>query len=209
MDEKEGRMPVPRHARIGFYTAQPGDLDHVIERARDEVIPMLEVEPGFRRYTLVRTGPDSLVSLTGWETPEQAYLAARRLSAWVAEVMGQTLLSVENQVAEVIHYTEAGTAAPGYVRFARFAFKEGGAADARRKVEAELVPLIKQQPGFVRYVVFQTGPDSVIAYTAFASKEQSDAAAGATRSWVEQHVAADIASVERSAGEVIWAVRKD
>jgi heme-degrading monooxygenase HmoA len=202
-------MPVPRHARIGFYTAQPGDLDHVLERARDEVIPMLELEPGFRRYTIVRTGPDSLVSLTGWETHEEAYLAARRLSAWVAEVMGQTLLSVENQIAEVVHHTEAGRAAPRYARLARFQFKEGRADALRRQVEAELVPLIQRQPGFVRYVVFQTGPESVIAYTAFASKEQSDAAAGATRSWVEQHVAADIASVDRYAGEVVWAVRKD
>jgi heme-degrading monooxygenase HmoA len=202
-------MPAPRHARIGFYTARPGDLDHVLERARDEVIPMLELEPGFRRYTIVRTGPDALVSLTGWETHEEAQLAARRLSAWVAEVMGPTLVSVENQIAEVIHHTETSTAAPAYARLARFQFTEGGAADARRKVEAELVPLIQQQPGFVRYVVFQTGPDSVISYTAFASKEQADAAAAVTRPWVDRNVAADIAAVERYAGEVVWAVRKD
>src|SRR5579885_2367175 len=118
-------MTEPRHARIGFYTARPGDLDHVVERARDEVIPMLEAEFGFRRYVVVRADPNMLVSITGWDTHEQAQLAARRLSAWVAEVMGTTLGSVENHVAEVVIYHEASADAPGFARFALFTFKPG------------------------------------------------------------------------------------
>ena len=202
-------MPEPRHARIGFYTARPGDLDDVLERARDEVIPMLESEAGFRRYTVVRAEPDTLVSLTGWDTHEQAQMAARRLSAWVAEVMGTALLSVENHIAAVVHNTEVGTVAPVYARFATFEFTPGKAEALRRKVEAEFVPLLRRQAGFVRYVVFETGPDSVISYTAFASRKEAEAATEAIRAWVEANVTADIVSVERHAGDVVWAVRKD
>lgn len=202
-------MPAPRHARIGFYTARPGDLDHVIERARDEVIPMLELEAGFRRYTVVRTGPDRLVSITGWDTHDEAQMAARRLSAWVAEVMGPTLVSVENHIAEVAHITEASPAVPAYGRVVLFDFKAGRAEAVREKVEAEFVPLVREHAGFVRYVVFRTQEERVISFTAFASEREGEAAAAAIRGWVETNIAADIASVERFAGAVAWSVRKD
>ena len=202
-------MPAPRHARIGFYTARPGDLDHVLERARDEVIPMLELEAGFRRYTIVRTDPDRLVSITGWDTNDEAQMAARRLSAWVAEVIGETLVSVENHIAQVAHITEASPTTPIYGRIAAFQFIPGMAEGLQEKVAAELVPLFQQQPGFVRYVAFQTGPESAITFTAFASQRESDTAAGAIRGWMEGNTAGEIVSAERHAGEVVWSIRRD
>ena len=202
-------MTAPRHARIGFYTARPGDLDLVIERARDEVIPMLELESGFRRYTIVRTGPDRLVSLTGWDTHDEAQMAARRLSAWVAEVMGETLVSVENHIAEVTYLSEDAPAPQAYGRIAHFQFKPGATEALRGKVEAEFVPLLRQQAGFVRYVAFQTGPERAITFTAFASRQAGEAAAEAIRRWVEANVADHVEAVERQAGEIVWSVRKD
>ena len=202
-------MPAPSHARIGFYTARPGDLDLVLERARDEVIPMLEAESGFRRYTVVRTGPDRLVSITGWDTHAEAQMAARRLSAWVAEVMGETLIAVENHIAEVVYLTEASAAMPVHGRIARWQFTPGAFAALRTSVEREYVPLLSRQPGFVRYVAFRTGDDTAITFTGFASQKQAEAAAAATRAWVEQHVDPSVGSVERDAGEVVWSVRKD
>jgi quinol monooxygenase YgiN len=202
-------MHEPRHARIGFYTARPGDLDAVIERAREEVIPMLELEPGFRRYTVVRTGPDTLASITGWDTHAQAGAAARRLSAWVAEVMGPELISVENHIAEVVHLTESSPAAPAFGRVALWQFKPGMPAAIRPRVEGEFVPLLRRQPGFVRYIVFQIGEDRAITFTGFASHEQADAAAAAARPWLEANAGPAAESVTRQEGPVVWSLRAD
>jgi heme-degrading monooxygenase HmoA len=202
-------MPAPRHARIGFYTARPGDLDHILERARDEVIPMLELEAGFRRYTVVRAEREMLVSITHWDTHDEAQMAARRLSAWVAEVMGTTLRSVENHIAEVVHVTEASPVGSAYGRIAAYHLAPGTADAARAKVEAGMVPLLQAQPGFVRYVIFRTGPDHVISFTGFASQQAGEAAAAATGAWVEANIAADIVSVERHTGDVVWSIGRD
>lgn len=201
-------MANPQHARIGFYTAKPGDLDGVLERARDEVIPMLESEFGFRRYTTVRTGPDMLVSITGWDTHEQAETAARRLSAWVAEVMGPTLTSVENHVAEVISLTESSADPPVYGRVMALEFKPGKAEEIAARARAEYIPALQRQPGFIRHVAFRPGADRAITFTAFASREQAEAAEAATQSW-RDYVAPLAESVQRHAGEVVWSVRKD
>src|SRR5947209_6945184 len=167
-------MANPQHARIGFYTAKPGDLDAVLERARDEVIPMLELEFGFRRYTVVRTGPDTLASITGWDTHAQAETAARRLSAWVAEVLGQRLTSVENHVAEVVTITEGSKDIPAYGRVMVVEYKPGMATEVAAKAQTAYIPALRQQPGFVRHVAFHPGGDRTITFTGFASRAQSE-----------------------------------
>lgn len=201
-------MANPQHARIGFYTARSGDLDAVLERARDEVIPMLEVEPGFRRYTVVRTGPDTLVSITGWDTHAQAEAAARRLSAWVAEVMGAALASVENHVAEVVSVTESSAAAPVHARIMDVEFTPGKFDEVAAKARAEYIPALQRQPGFIRHVAFRPGADRAITFTAFASQAQAEAAEAETRAWRE-YVTPLAALIERHAGDVQWSVRKD
>lgn len=201
-------MANPQHARIGFYTARPGDLDAVIERARDEVIPMLEMEQGFRRYTVVRTGLDTLVSFTGWDTHEQAGAAARRLSAWVAEVMGAALVSVENHVAEILSYTESSATPPVFGRVMVLEFQPGRFEEVAAKARAEYIPALQRQPGFIRHVAFRPGEDRAITFTSFASRGELEAAESATQSW-QEYVAPLAASIERRTGDVQWSVRKD
>jgi heme-degrading monooxygenase HmoA len=198
----------PTYARIGFYTAKPGTLDEVLDRARKELVPMMQAEPGFRRYTVVRTGPASIVSLSGWDTREQAEAAATNLSAWVREVMGASVLSVANHIAEVLSVTEASTAPPVYGRVTDGQFQPGKAEEIRARAQTDFLPQLRQQPGFIRHVAFRPGPDRTITFMAFASREQLEAAEEATRSWRE-YVTPLATSTQRHAGEVVWAVRKD
>jgi hypothetical protein len=72
-----------------------------------------------------------------------------------------------------------------------------------------LVPLLRQQPGYIRYVALQSGPESVIAYTAHATQAQGEASVAAIQGWIGEHVTPSVVSVERHAGPIIWSVRKD
>src|SRR5690349_21537497 len=90
------------YARAGFYTAKPGTLDEVLTKGREELIPLNKQQPGFRSYFLIRTGPNTAVSVTSWESKEQADEATERLSAWVRREMGPSLEKAENHVGEVI-----------------------------------------------------------------------------------------------------------
>lgn len=202
-------MAAPTHARIGVYRGQPDKLDAAVARAQQELVPMLQQQPGFRRYLGVRTGADGVISVSGWDAREQAEAAGQRLSGWVREAMGPALTSVEDHIGELAHVTEASEARPGFARFALFQLKPGQQEALRHRVEGEFVPQLQRQPGFIRYVVWQTGPDRVIAMTHYASRAEGEAAAAAIQGWVQQHVAPAVVSVQRQEGEVLWAVRKD
>lgn len=199
----------PSHARIALYQTQPGTADAVIERARGELLPQVQQSPGFRRYTTLRTGADSLVSITGWDSKEQAEQAVQRLTGWVREVLGPSLVSVHNHLGETAFLDETSANAPGYGRVALFQLKPGTAESLREKTIAELPALLRQQPGYVRYVAWQTGPESVIAYTAHATQAQGEASLAAIQGWIGANVTPSVVSVERHAGPVIWSVRKD
>src|SRR5262245_36637705 len=167
----------PMFARIAFYTAKPdADLDAVIERARAEIVPLMQQQPGFRRYTVLRTGPDRLVSLSGWDSRDQAEAAGTRLSGWVREVMGPALASVENHIAEVITVTEASTETPVYGRVTESRFAPGKAEEVRAKAQTDFLPILPQQPGFIRHVATTSEADRVMTFLAFASREQLEAA---------------------------------
>lgn len=201
---------MPAHARIAFYTARPdADLDAVLARAKNELVPMMQASPGFRRYTVLRSGPDSIVSITGWDAKEQAEAAAQRLSGWVREVMGPAILSVENRVAEVISLIESSAAPPAYGRVTDGQFQPGKAAEIGEKARTDYLPVLQQQPGFIRHVAFHTGPDQMITFTAFASREALEAAEAATASWREYISSLAAGAPARHVGAVVWSVRQD
>ena len=123
--------------------------------------------------------------------------------------MGQTLVSVENHIAEVAHITEASSDIPAYGRVSVFQIAPGSVDAVREKVVRDLAPVLRDQAGFIRFVVFRTGPESVFSFTGFASRDTAEAAATAIRAWTEANVGADIIRGESHAGEVIWSIRKD
>jgi heme-degrading monooxygenase HmoA len=197
------------YARAGFYTAKPGTLDDVLKKAEAELIPMNRQQPGFRSYFLIRTGPDSVVSVTSWESKAQADAAAERLSGWVRREMGPSLEKVENHVGEVVVSDVPPNFMTGYGRVAVWRFKPGTADALSAKVRDEMVPLMVRQPGFTGYGVARTGEESAVSVTGFASKEQAQAAARETGAWVQEHAMSSVASVERSEGEILWSVRAE
>jgi heme-degrading monooxygenase HmoA len=201
-------MAHPQHARIGFYTAQPGTLDAALARARAELVPVIQGEPGFRRYTALRTGTDTLISLSGWDTASQAEAAAQNLSYWVRKVLGPAIVAMENYVAAITTFLETPDASLAYGRVTDIQFQPGRAEEIRARAQTDFLPLLQAQPGLVRYVAFRVSEDRIMTLTAFASREAMEAAEEATTQWRET-VRPLAVSMQRHAGDVVWAVRKD
>ncbi len=90
-----------QHFRIGVYKVRPGSQDEIVQRARDEMLPTFQAQPGFVQYSLVQAGDDRIVSITTWQTAEQAEQAASTAAAWVRDNIAQYVTSVENYTGEL------------------------------------------------------------------------------------------------------------
>jgi len=74
-----------------MYTAirrlkvRPGAFDEALKRDESGLVPLLRSAPGFVEFDLVQVGEDMGVSITIFETQEQADEANRRAADWVKQ----------------------------------------------------------------------------------------------------------------------------
>lgn len=73
------------YALIRRLRVQPSAFDEVVRRDEDGLVPLLRSAPGFVEFDLVQVGEDMGVSVTIFETQEQAEEANRRAAEWIKE----------------------------------------------------------------------------------------------------------------------------
>lgn len=73
------------YAAIRRLRVLPGVFDEVIQRDESGLVPLLRSAPGFVEFDLVQVGEDVGVSITIFETQEQAEEANSRAADWVKQ----------------------------------------------------------------------------------------------------------------------------
>ena len=73
------------YAAIRRLRVQPGVFDEVVQRDESGLVPLLRSAPGFVEFDLVQVAEDVGVSITIFETQEQAEEANRRAADWVKQ----------------------------------------------------------------------------------------------------------------------------
>jgi hypothetical protein len=91
------------HARVAFYRVQSGTFEQVVGKveAPGGMLEIFRGRPGFHSYELVAT-PVGLVSVSHWETSEQADDATVAAGAWVAEHLDDVLKLQRSDTGEVV-----------------------------------------------------------------------------------------------------------
>ena len=196
------------HARVGIYKVRPEAAEAVMAKGKSELPDLMRGSPGFQRYGVLRTAPDEVVSLSAWDSREQADAAAERLTGWVRQNGGDAFVGAQNHVGEVAISEQASDDAATHGRVAVYKFKPGAADQVVEKARSGFLPLLQKQPGFVRYVVVKTADDAGISYSGWRSKEQADAAVASAAGWVKQNLGDLVVSVENHVGEMQWSARR-
>lgn len=91
-------MPYVRVAVDRFHLDA---ADEVLNRVKEGLLPILECQPGFVAYEVVRSGADSAIFINTWETQEQAEAAVQSAAQWVRDNVPSKILSVETYVGEL------------------------------------------------------------------------------------------------------------
>jgi heme-degrading monooxygenase HmoA len=90
------------HARLAMYKFKPGSSESVFQKAEAGLGPILRKLPGFVSYEVFRTGPDSGVSVSNWQTQAQAQDAVKAATEWVKANIAGEVASAETHVGEVV-----------------------------------------------------------------------------------------------------------
>lgn len=94
-----------QHVRVAVYKTKRGTVDEVARKAEAGLLPIFRKQPGFVAYGLVKSGEDEGVSLSVWETHEQADKAVQTAATWVKDNIADMIESVQNHVGNLAFFS--------------------------------------------------------------------------------------------------------
>jgi hypothetical protein len=96
-----------RHIRVATYGITKGTFEEVADRAKTGMLPKFQQQPGFLRYGVANVGDNTLLSISLWETHEQASDAAPMAATWVKNNMDGEIELHSSYVGDFAFYQGA------------------------------------------------------------------------------------------------------
>ncbi len=90
-----------RYARLATYDITKGTFPELTSIAEQGILPMLAKEPGFVNYGLVDVGNNKVVSVSIWETREEAHKASTTAAGWVKDNAADRIHLVTTYVGDL------------------------------------------------------------------------------------------------------------
>ena len=97
-----------QHVRLAFYHFQAGTTQEAITKAQAWLLPIFQQQPGFVAYGVVKTEGDTAVSISVWQTRQQAEAAVQAAGTWVKEHIGPLVESVHHHVGDLSFMAVSG-----------------------------------------------------------------------------------------------------
>ncbi len=90
--------------RIANYKVIKGTFPELAEEAKSGMLDLFKTQPGFIRYGLADTGEGTCVSISLWETHDQAEAATPVAATWVREHLADRVELRSSEVGDLAFY---------------------------------------------------------------------------------------------------------
>ncbi|MEI7593655.1 MAG: hypothetical protein WCK41_10585 [Actinomycetes bacterium] len=90
------------HVRIATYDVLHGVVGDVVKACLEPggMAEIFQAQPGFQAYSVLEVDPVTLISVTVWETHDEAEAAVRQAAEWVAKNLDGRIHRTDNRVGE-------------------------------------------------------------------------------------------------------------
>jgi heme-degrading monooxygenase HmoA len=96
-----------KHVRVATYAINKGPFQDLAELAQQGMLKIFKDQPGFIRYGVADIGDNRVMSITLWETHEQAEASVPTAATWVKENLGDRVELRSSQVGDLAFYEGA------------------------------------------------------------------------------------------------------
>ena len=93
-----------QHLRIATYGINKGSFQEIADSAKTGMLPKFQGQPGFVRYGLADLGDKTCMSISVWETRDQAEAAAPVAATWVREHLADSIELRTNSVGDLAFF---------------------------------------------------------------------------------------------------------
>ena len=94
------------HLRIATYDVIKGTSKEVAEivQGPDGMLEIFQAQPGFQAYSVIEVDPVTMVSISIWETHDEAEAAVSAAADWSATHLGGVVHRTDNQVGDAMFW---------------------------------------------------------------------------------------------------------
>ena len=92
------------HVRCATYEITKGTFQEVADSAKTGMLPKSQGEPGFIRYGVADCGDKTCLSISLWETHDQAKAASPVADAWVKENLNDRVALRSSYVGDLAFF---------------------------------------------------------------------------------------------------------
>jgi heme-degrading monooxygenase HmoA len=92
------------HLRVATYAINKGSFREVADLAQEGMLRTFKEQPGFIRYGVADIGDKSCMSISIWETHEQAEASVPTAATWVKQNLGDRVELRSNYVGDLAFF---------------------------------------------------------------------------------------------------------
>ena len=93
-----------KHVRVATYEIKQGSFQEIVDLAHEGMLRTFQEQPGFIRYGLADLGEKTCLSLSMWETHEDAEAAVPVATNWVRDNLGDRVTLRSNVIGDLAFY---------------------------------------------------------------------------------------------------------
>jgi hypothetical protein len=93
-----------KHVRVATYAINEVPFREIADLAQQGMLKIFKDQPGFIRYGVADIGDKSCMSITLWETHEQAEASVPMAATWVKENFADRVELRSSQVGDLAFY---------------------------------------------------------------------------------------------------------
>jgi hypothetical protein len=90
-----------RYTRLSTYEITQGTFGELTGIVEKDLLPLFAKEPGFVNYGLADVGNHKIMSISIWETREQAQQSASMAATWVKDNFSNRVRLVSTQIGDL------------------------------------------------------------------------------------------------------------
>ncbi|CAB4852006.1 unannotated protein [freshwater metagenome] len=209
------------HVRIATFDVREGLVAQVAEPLQGPggLIEIFSGEPGFRTYALIEVDPVTCISVSVWESHEEAEHATNQAAEWVATHMGHRVHRTNNVVGDALFWvgvaSEGDASAPlsaedakkmNHVRIATYEVVEGVASQVAEVVRAPggMVDIWKAEPGFRGYTLIEIDPLTLVSVSVWETHDEAEHATRQAAEWVVTHLGSRVHRTANAVGDAVF-----
>ena len=93
-----------QYVRIAKYSIDKGTFQEIADKAKMSLLPMFQKQTGFIRYGLADMGEHNCLSISIWNTREDAVASETVASTWARENLGDKVLLKSSHVGTLAFF---------------------------------------------------------------------------------------------------------